>query len=113
MQKLIRNREAGVGKAVVFLTFVLLLAITGLALKVTNREAPSINMQREIRGIGVSTPVELRIHDSHERIKSVEVEVHQGDRTFQVPVESSGWAVRTPKRWKFWSGHVRAVPHSR
>ena len=82
MQKLIRNHEAGVGKAVVFLTFVLLLAITGLALKVTNREAPSINMQREIRGIGVSTPVELSIYDSHYRIKSVEVEVHQGDRRF-------------------------------
>ena len=100
MQKSIGNHEAGVGKAVVFFTFVLLLAITGLALKVTSREAPSINMQREIRGIGVSTPLQFDVQDLRYRIKSVVVEVHQGDRTFQVPVESSGWVVRTPKRWK-------------
>ena len=108
MQKLIRNHEGGIGKAVVFLTVVLLLAITGLALKVTNREAPSINMQREIKGIGVSTPVELRIQDSHYRVKSVVVEVQQGGRMFQVPVESSGWAVRTPRWWRFWSRHVES-----
>jgi len=108
LQKLIRNHEAGVGKAVAFLTVVLLLAITGLALKVTNREAPSINMQREIRGIGVSTPVQVNVHDLRYRIKSVEVEVHQGDRTFQVPVESSGLPVRTPQWWKFWSRHVES-----
>ncbi|MGO8734890.1 MAG: M23 family metallopeptidase [Terriglobia bacterium] len=108
MQKLIRNHEAGVGKAVVFLTVVLLLAITGLALKVTNREAPWISMQREIRGIGVSTPVELRIQDLHYRVKSVVVEVQQGGRVFEVPVESSGWAVRTPRWWRFWSRHVES-----
>jgi len=106
LQRLTRNCEAGVGKAGVFLTFVLLLAITGLALKVTNREAPSINMQREIKGIGVSTPVELRIRDSRYRIKSVEVEVRQGDRTFQVPVNWSALGVGTVKWWKFWSWHV-------
>lgn len=106
MQKLIRNHEAGVGKMVVFLTTVLLLTIAGLALKVTNREAPSISTQREIRGIGVSTPVELKVEDLHYRIKSVVVEVRQGDRTFQVPVESSGWAVRTPKWWNLWSPRV-------
>ena len=78
MQKLIRNHEEGVGKVVVFLTIVLLLTIIGLALKVTNREAPSINAQREIRGIGVSTPVELQVQDLHYRINSVEVESSSG-----------------------------------
>ena len=65
-------------------------------------------MQREIRGIGVSTPVEFKVHDRRYRIKSVEVEVRQGDRTFQVPAESSEWTVRTPKWWKFWSRHVES-----
>ena len=107
MQKLMKSHEAGVGKAVVFFTVVLLLVIAALALKVTNREAPSIAMQ-EIRGIGVSTPVELRVHDSHYRIKSVVVEVRQGERTFQIPLESSAWVVRTPRWWKFWSRHVES-----
>jgi len=106
LQKLTGNHEAGVGKAVVFLTVVLLLAITVLALKVTNREAPSIDVQRAIRGIGVSTPVELRVHDSHYRIKSILVEVRQGERTFQVPVNWSALGVGTVKWWKFWSRHV-------
>ena len=108
MQKLTQHCEAGAGKALVFLTIVLLLAITGLALKLTNREAPSISIQGDIRGIGVSTPVELRIHDSHYRIKSVALQVRQGDRTFQVPVESSAWLVHTPKWWKFWSRHLES-----
>jgi len=108
LQKLLGNQEAGVGKAAVFLTLVLLLAITGLALKVTNREAPTITMPREIRGIGVSTPLELRVHDSHYRLKSVVLEVRQGDRTYQVPMESSAWAVPAVKWWKFWSGHVES-----
>jgi murein DD-endopeptidase MepM/ murein hydrolase activator NlpD len=108
LQKLTGNHEAGVGKAVAFLTVVLLLAITALALTVSNREAPSIKLQREIRGIGVSTPVELTVRDSHYRIKSVVVEVHQGDRTFQIPVESSAWAIRTPEWWKVWSRRVES-----
>ena len=108
MQKLIRNNEAGVGKAVVFLTFFLLLAIAGLALKVTNREAPSIYMEGEIRGIGVSTPIQFKVQDLRYRIKSVEVEVRQGERTFQVPVDWSALGVRRTKWWKFWSWHVES-----
>jgi murein DD-endopeptidase MepM/ murein hydrolase activator NlpD len=102
-----KSHEEGVGKAVVFFTVVLLLVIAILALKVTNREAPSIAMQ-EIRGIGVSTPVELKVHDSHYRIKSVVVEVRQGPGTFQIPLESTAWVVRTPRWWKFWSRHVES-----
>jgi len=106
LRKSFENQEAGVGKAVVFWMVVLLLAIAILALKITNREAPSIAMQRDIRGIGVSTPVELKVHDLHYRIKLVVVEVRQGDRAFQIPVESSAWVVRAPKWWKFWSRDV-------
>ena len=108
MQKSFDDHEAGMGKAVVFLMVVVLLVIAILALKVTNREAPSIGMQREIKGIGISTPLELRVQDSHYRIRSVEVELRQGDRTFQIPVESSGGAVRAPSWWKFWSHHVES-----
>jgi murein DD-endopeptidase MepM/ murein hydrolase activator NlpD len=108
LRKLLGNQEAGVGKAVVFLTVVLLLVIAGLALKVTNREAPSIDLQGVIRGIGVSTALELRVHDSHYHLKSVVLEVRQGDRTYQVPMESSAWAVPAVKWWKFWSRHVES-----
>jgi hypothetical protein len=88
--------------------FVLLLAMAALALKVTDREAPSIDLQGEIRGIGVSTPVQFKVQDLRYRVKSIAVEVHQGERTFQIPVECSAWAVRTPPWWKFWSWHVRS-----
>jgi murein DD-endopeptidase MepM/ murein hydrolase activator NlpD len=99
-----KSHEGGAGRAVVFFAVVLLLVIAALALKVTNREAPSIAMQ-EIRGIGVSTPVELKVHDSHYRIKSVVVEVLQGDRTFRVPANWSASGIRRVKGWKFWSWH--------
>jgi len=108
LQKLMKDQEAGVGKAVVFLTVVLLLALTVVVLKLTSREAPSIDMQREVRGIGTNTPLELKVHDSQYRIKSVVVELRQGDRTFPIPVESSNWVVRTPRWWKFWSRHVES-----
>jgi murein DD-endopeptidase MepM/ murein hydrolase activator NlpD len=106
LHKVIGHEDAGVGKAVVFLTVVVLLVVAVLTLKLTNREAPSIAMQREIRGIGVSTPVELQVHDGNYRIKSVTVEISQGGRTFAAPVESSGWEIRQPKWWKFWSRRV-------
>ena len=95
-------------KAVVFLVVVLLLVVVILALKVTNREAPSIAMQREVRGIGISTPLEMKVYDAHYRIRSVEVELLQGDRAFQIPVERSGEVVRTTKWWKFWSRRVES-----
>jgi len=100
--------EAGVGRAVVFLAVVVVLAIAILALKLTNREAPVIEMQPEIRGIGVNTPVDLRVHDSNYRIKSAVVEVRQGDRTFQIPTQGGAEEVREPKWWKFWTRHVES-----
>ena len=106
MRKWIGNEEGGVGKAWVFLTVVVLLVVAVLVLKLTEREAPSIVVQGEIRGIGVSTPVEVRVHDARHRIKSVRVEVRQGDRTFEAAVESRAWVIRTPRWWKFWSRRV-------
>jgi murein DD-endopeptidase MepM/ murein hydrolase activator NlpD len=108
LRKLTKNGEAGVGKAVVFLTVVLFLVIAILALKLTNRAAPAIEMQQAIRGIGVSTPLDFKVHDPRYRIKSVVVEVRQGDRAYQVPLESSGEAIRAPRWWKFWSRHVES-----
>ena len=108
MQKSSGNQEEGVGKAVVFLTVVLLLLIAVLALKVTNREAPAIELPREIKGIGVNTPVEFKVHDSRYRIKSVGVEVRQADRTFQIPLQTIAWRVSRPRWWKFWSRHVES-----
>ena len=77
MRKGIRNDEAGVGKAVTFLAVLVLLVAAVLALKLTNGAAPTITAPREIRGIGVSTPVEVRVHDARYRIKSVTVEIRQ------------------------------------
>ena len=75
MQRSTEYQEAGVGRAVVFLAVVVVLVIAILALKLTNSAAPVIEMQPEIRGIGVNTPVDLNVHDSNYRIKSVVVEV--------------------------------------
>jgi murein DD-endopeptidase MepM/ murein hydrolase activator NlpD len=79
-----------------------------LTLKLTNSEAPSIAMQREIRGVGISTPVELQVRDPNYRIKSVTVEIRQGGRSFEAPVESSGLEVHRPKWWKIWSHRVES-----
>ena len=108
MTQMTGYQEAGVGKAAVFFTIVLLLAIIVLGLKVTSREAPSIQMQRELRGIGVSTPLEFRVYDARYRIKSVAVEVRQGGRTFPAPVNWSAFGVRRAEWWKFWSWHVES-----
>ena len=109
MRKFMNKRETGVGRAVVFLTVVLFLVVLILALKLTNRAAPAIEVQRDIRGIGVSTPVEFRVHDARYRIRSVELEVRQGDRTFQIPVEGIAEPAQAPKWWKFWSRHVESA----
>ena len=108
MEKSFEHQEAGASKAVVFLAVVVFLAIVIFGLKVTNGEAPSIGMQPEIRGIGANTPLEIIVHDSRYRIKSVVVEVRQGDRRFQIPLERSAETVRAPKWWKFWSRHVES-----
>jgi len=108
LQNFIDTKEAGVGKAFVFLTVVLCLVVVILGLKLTNRAAPAIAMQRDIRGIGVSTPVEFRVHDSSYRIKSVAVYVRQGDRTFQIPVETTAESIHLPQWWKLWSRRVES-----
>ncbi|HZP00577.1 MAG TPA: M23 family metallopeptidase [Terriglobia bacterium] len=101
--------EAGFGKAALFLIFILFLIVLGLVLKLTSRQGPAIQLAGELKGIGLSTPFEIHVHDGRHRIKTVQVEVRQGGRTFALQgslTTSSGY---TAPWWRFWSRHLEAA----
>lgn len=97
-----RKSEAGVGKGLVFVLLVLIVALGTLGWKVLSHEAPSIQVQGQLRGIGKSTVVQFKVSDPKHPLKSVRVELRQGDRTFTVPLTSEIHNVPPAPWWKIW-----------
>jgi len=97
-----RNSEAGIGKGLVFVLLVLIVALGVVGWKAVSHEAPLIQIHGQLRGIGKSTAVEFTVRDQKFKLKSVRVELHQGDRTFTVPVSSEIHNVPSAPWWKFW-----------
>jgi len=91
--------EAGIGGGVLFFLIVLLLLFIVLAWKVTFSSAPTIQLQGEIKGIGMSTPLNIDVRDARHQLKHIQVEVRQGDHSFVVLDRS----LPTPRWWKIWS----------
>ena len=67
--------------------------------KVASRAAPTIQLQGQLKGIGQSTPVPFGVTDTQHRIKRVQVELRQNERTFLV-LDTS---FPTRAWWKVWS----------
>jgi len=99
LRKLSRARRTGLGKGwlLVFLVLVSLGLVVGW--KIFSHAAPSIQLRGQLKGIGQSTPVALTITDHQHRVKRVQVELRQGERT--VPVMDM--TLPTPPWWEFWS----------
>jgi murein DD-endopeptidase MepM/ murein hydrolase activator NlpD len=109
LRKSIRGFEHGIGNGTLFLFFVLFLIVLGVAWKVTDRAAPFIQLKERVKGIGQSTPIEIAVRDPQHRIKAVQVEVRQGERTFPVPLTGGELPAAKPSWWKFWSRRVESA----
>ncbi len=99
MGKALRKSEVGVGRGVIFLAIVFLIVLIVLVWKISSRAAPTIQVQGEVKGLGMSTPVTFEVRDAGHHLKQVQVEVVQGGQTFVV-LDSN---LPTPSWWKFWS----------
>jgi Peptidase family M23 len=101
-----RNRkEAGVGVGLLVLIVFLILVFLGLGLKLASTQAPSIQLQQELKGLGTNSAVTFTVRDPKHRIKSVQVEVLQGGTTYRAPVSGSAREGPKPPSWKFWARH--------
>ena len=91
------------GKASVFFLVILIALFVLLIVKITSTEAPTIQLQNQVKGLGQSTPVEFEVRDPEHGIKRAQVEVRQGDQVFSVPVTLVAQEEASSSWWKFWS----------
>ncbi len=103
MKRRYQKPAQGVGKGLVlvFLVFAVVAGILGWRL--LSHEAPVIQISGQLKGIGKTRAVEFRVHDKEYSLKSVRVELHQGGRTFTVPVSSEIHNAPRVSWWKFWA----------
>lgn len=104
MQKSLEASDAGMGRAGVPILMSLFLAFVVLGVKLFSTSAPDIRIDGPLKGIGQSTPIQFEVRDAKHRVKSVQVEVRQGGRAFQVPYSEIMFGKGPPAWWKFWSG---------
>lgn len=101
------HREGGARRSPLFLVLIFLFVIILVGWKAFSREAPTIQLRQNLRGIGQSTPVDFEVTDPHHQINSIKVELVQNGRSFTV---SETKIIRTSHRW--WKLWVR-MPESR
>ncbi len=95
-------RDSGVGKFSVVAIFILLAILLVIGVKLASNPAPTVELQSDLKGIGMSTPLKFEVRDRKYAIKRVEVIVHEEGKSFNVPVIVM--AVPPPRHpwWKFW-----------
>ena len=86
-----------------FFLVILLIAIIVIGVKALSNPAPSIQLKGQLKGIGQKTPVQFEVTDSRHGIKSVQVEVRQGDKTYEVHFHDVMFGEGPPPWWKFWA----------
>ena len=101
-----QKSDHGLGKGWVFIFFVFIAAIVIFGLKVFSTEAPAIKLTQQIKGIGKQTEIEFTVRDKEYALKSVSVDVQQGNRSFSVPAASEIHNAPSPPWWKIWAGHA-------
>lgn len=82
---------------------ILFLIVIGVGWKVFSKQAPTIQLKGPLKGIGQSTPIQFEVSDPQHRIRSVKVEILQGDHTFQIPYTEATFGEGPPSGWKFWA----------
>ncbi len=98
------HREAGIGAGSVIVIILLLIVLVVLSFKIFSHEAPSFRLADHLRAIGQTTQLHFEVSDAHHRIKSLAVEVSQGGKTFNPPVQIEHTPAPPHSWWKFWSG---------
>ena len=108
MSKLRGKSERGVGAAVVFFLFVLAVILVGFVVKLSSREAPTILLQNQPKGLGRKSELLVTARDAKHNLKNLSVDVVQNG---QVIHQSTLVISARPHRWwKFWSaGPVSAT----
>ncbi|MGE5326351.1 MAG: hypothetical protein ACM3NO_04880, partial [Deltaproteobacteria bacterium] len=103
MNRAYRGYEAGPRKAPFILAAILIIAIVLVLWKALSTQAPAIQLAGKVKGIGQSTTLQFDVSDPRHRVKSVKVELLQGDKTFDVPTHETSFGEGPPPWWKFWA----------
>ncbi len=98
-----RGFESGPRKAPFVLLTIFIVAIIFILVKALSTQAPSIQLAGKVKGIGQSTTLQFDVSDSKHRIKSVKVELIQGNQTFDVPTHEMSFGEGPSPWWKFWA----------
>jgi murein DD-endopeptidase MepM/ murein hydrolase activator NlpD len=92
------HSDVRTGKGWFVILVLLLAAFSILIWKITHNQAPTLELTRQLKGIGTITAVDFAVRDSRHPLKHLRVEVRQGERRFVV-MDST---FPTPAWWKFW-----------
>ncbi len=103
MDKGYRGFETGLRKGPFILLAILVLAIILVLWKALSTAAPTIQLAGKVKGIGQSTTLQFDVSDARHRIKSVNVQLVQGDHTFDVATHEMSFGEGPPPWWKFWA----------
>jgi Peptidase family M23 len=103
LEKGYRGTEVAPRRWPVILLVIFFIALLVLGWKVFSKQAPTIQLKGQLKGIGQSTPIQLDVTDPRHQIKSVKVEIQQGDRAFEVHFHDVMFGEGPPPWWKFWA----------
>lgn len=109
MSKLRIKSANGVGTALIFLAFVVLVILAGLIWKLASRQGPTILLSQPPKGLGQKTELVVDASDSKQNLKSLAVEVVQNGQV----VHQSNLVItaRAHRGWKFWSSGPVSATH--
>jgi murein DD-endopeptidase MepM/ murein hydrolase activator NlpD len=103
LEKGYKGSTPGPRKGPIVLLAVLIFSAIFMGWKALSREAPTIQLTGKLKGIGQSTSMQFEVSDPRYHIKTVQVEVIQNGRTFQVPFHEVTFGEGPPPWWKLWA----------
>jgi len=103
LKRLAHKTDRGMGKGLVFLLLLLVALVALLIVKITSQEAPTIQIQGQIKGLGQSTPIAFEVRDPLHGIREAGLEVRQGGRVFSIPVAPATQEGASTNWWRFWA----------
>ena len=98
----------GLGKGWIFILLVFIAAIVIVGWKAFSHEAPTIRFSTPVKGIGKQTIVGFTVQDNKHSLKTVSVQIQQGDRRFSVPYSTEIHNLPSPPWWKLWAKRAPA-----